>query len=125
MGRLTGKVAIVTGSGLGIGHAAVIGLAREGARVVVSDINDAAGEATVEQIRGIGGEAFYQHADVGSSADMERLIAAAVERYGKLDVLVNNAGSRSAGPSPRSARTIGGHQHPSTDVARMRFAIRT
>ncbi len=92
MGRLTGKVAIVTGSGLGIGHAAVIGLAREGARVVVSDINDAAGEATVEQIRGIGGEAFYQHADVGSSADMERLIAAAVERYGKLDVLVNNAG---------------------------------
>ena len=74
MGRLDGKVAIVTGSALGIGQATVIALAREGARVTVSDINDAAGEATTASIIAAGGQAFFQHADVGSTADMERLV---------------------------------------------------
>jgi len=92
MGRLDGKVAIVTGSALGIGQATVIALAREGAQVTVSDINDAAGEATAASIVSAGGQAFYQHADVGSSPDMERLVEETVRRYGKLDVMVNNAG---------------------------------
>ena len=67
MGRLDGKVAIVTGSALGIGQATVIALAREGARVTVSDINDVAGKATANSIVSADGEAFYQHADVGST----------------------------------------------------------
>jgi NAD(P)-dependent dehydrogenase (short-subunit alcohol dehydrogenase family) len=92
MARLDGKVAIVTGSALGIGQATVTALARHGARVTVSDINDDAGEATSASINKAGGQAFFQHADVGSSADMERLVDETVERYGKLDVMVNNAG---------------------------------
>ncbi len=92
MGRLDGKVAIVTGSALGIGQATVMALAREGARVTVSDINDAAGEATAASIVSAGGQAFYQHADVGSTPEIERLVEEAVRHYGKLDVMVNNAG---------------------------------
>jgi NAD(P)-dependent dehydrogenase (short-subunit alcohol dehydrogenase family) len=93
MARLDGKVAIVTGSALGIGQATVAALAREGARVTVSDINDAAGEATTASIVKAGGQAFFQHADVGSSDDIERLVEETVRRYGKLDVMVNNAGA--------------------------------
>jgi NAD(P)-dependent dehydrogenase (short-subunit alcohol dehydrogenase family) len=92
MGRLDGKVAIVTGSAMGIGQATVFALAREGAKVTVSDINDTEGEATADHIRAAGGQAFFQHADVGSTADMERLVEATVNRYGRLDVMVNNAG---------------------------------
>ena len=92
MGRLSGKVAIVTGSAMGIGQSAVIALAHEGARVVVSDINDAEGEAAAASIRATGGESFYQHADVGSTADMEQLIEETVRRWSKVDVMVNNAG---------------------------------
>ena len=92
MGRLDGKVAIVTGSAMGIGKSTAQALARHGAKVTVSDVDDARGEETAEEIRAAGGEALYQHADVGSSADMERLIAVTVERYGKLNVMVNNAG---------------------------------
>jgi NAD(P)-dependent dehydrogenase (short-subunit alcohol dehydrogenase family) len=92
MGRLNGKVAIVTGSAMGIGQATVSALAREGAPVTVSDINDAAGKATAASISAAGGQAFFQHADVGSTPDMERLIDETVRRYGKLDVMVNNAG---------------------------------
>jgi len=92
MGRLNGKVAIVTGSALGIGQSSAQALAREGAKVTVSDINDEAGAVTVAEIRAAGGEAFYQHADVGSTADMQNLIEETVRRYGRLDVMVNNAG---------------------------------
>ncbi len=92
MARLDGKIAIVTGSGMGIGQSTVLALAREGAKVTVSDINDEAGESTAAQIRADGGDAFYQHADVSVTADMQRLIDATVARYGKLNVLVNNAG---------------------------------
>jgi NAD(P)-dependent dehydrogenase (short-subunit alcohol dehydrogenase family) len=92
MGRIDGKVVIVTGSGMGIGQSTVMALAREGAKVTVSDINDAAGEATAADIRAAGGEAFFQRADVGSTPDMQRLVEATVARYGKLDALVNNAG---------------------------------
>ncbi len=92
MQRLEGKVAIVTGSAMGIGHAAVLALARHGARVTVSDIDQARGEDTAAEIRAAGGEAFFQRADVSVTEDVRRLIEVTVGRWGKLDVMVNNAG---------------------------------
>ncbi len=92
MGRLDGKVAIVTGAGQGIGRASALALAAEGARVVVSDIADAAGEAVVAEIGRAGGDAIYHCADVGLTEDVQALVEAAVAHYGRLDVYVNNAG---------------------------------
>lgn len=92
MGRLDNKIAIVTGGAMGIGKAAAEALAREGAKVAIGDINEQVGKATTEEISKAGGEVFFQKTDVGVSADVERLVNAAVERYGKLDVLVNNVG---------------------------------
>ena len=92
MGRLDQKVAIVTGGAMGIGKAAALALAREGARVAVADIEGAAGENTVAEIRRAGGEAFFQRTDVGVTADVAALIQATVERYGRLDILFNNVG---------------------------------
>ena len=92
MGRLDNKVAIVMGGAMGIGKAAAEVLAREGAKVAIGDINEKVGEETTEAIRKEGGEVFFQKIDVGVSADVERLVNAAVGRYGKLDVLVNNVG---------------------------------
>jgi NAD(P)-dependent dehydrogenase (short-subunit alcohol dehydrogenase family) len=89
MGQLDHKVAIVTGAATGIGEAAAFALVSAGARVALADIND--GEAKAQQLRARGGEAFYQHADVRLSADIEKLVDATVKRYGKLDILVNNA----------------------------------
>jgi NAD(P)-dependent dehydrogenase (short-subunit alcohol dehydrogenase family) len=91
MGRLDGKVAIITGSGRGQGQAAARLFAREGARVVVSDVNVEGGEATARQIRDTGGEAMFQAADVSKAADVEALVEASVSAYGALHVLYNNA----------------------------------
>ncbi len=101
MGRLDGQVAIVTGASSGIGRAIAIGFAREGARVVCADIRKDArpeGYETDRQrdtdavIRENGGEAFFARADVTISQDMANLVKSAVERYGRLDIMVNNAG---------------------------------
>jgi 3-oxoacyl-[acyl-carrier protein] reductase len=90
---LTGKVAIVTGSSRGIGRAAAILLARQGARVIVnSSKSSAAADAVAADIRSAGGEAFAVPADVSVQADAERLIKTAVDTFGRLDILVNNAG---------------------------------
>ena len=97
MGRVDNKVAIVTGGAMGIGKAAALALAREGAKVVVADVDDAEGAATVEEIRQAGGEALFHHTNVGLSADVEQLIQVAIDRYGKLDVLFNNVGIALAG----------------------------
>ncbi len=94
MGRVQGKVAIVTGaaSDPGLGHASAIALAREGAKLVVTDIDAAGAEACARKIRDAGGEAVALRHDVTSEADWARIIAAAMGDFGRLDILVNNAG---------------------------------
>jgi NAD(P)-dependent dehydrogenase (short-subunit alcohol dehydrogenase family) len=92
MERFEGKVALVTGAASGIGRATAILLAQEGASVLVDDINDAEGKATVELIGHRGGEASYIHADVSDSDQCRMMIRTAVDRYGGLDILHANAG---------------------------------
>jgi NAD(P)-dependent dehydrogenase (short-subunit alcohol dehydrogenase family) len=90
--RLVNKVALITGAGSGIGRETALLFSREGARVVVVDVKNEAGEAVVEELRSAGGEAIYVHADVSKAADAEAMVCAAEERFGRLDVLFNNAG---------------------------------
>ncbi|HEY6651289.1 MAG TPA: SDR family NAD(P)-dependent oxidoreductase, partial [Actinomycetota bacterium] len=87
--RLEGKVALITGGGSGMGKVASELFAREGARVVLTDVNDEAGRAAASAI---GNDARYVHADVSREADAQAMVADAVERFGRLDVLYNNAG---------------------------------
>ena len=91
-GLTEGKVALVTGAGSGIGRATALVFAREGAKVVVSDIVVEGGEETVQQIKAAGGEAIFVKADVSQAADVEALITQTVETYGRLDCAFNNAG---------------------------------
>jgi NAD(P)-dependent dehydrogenase (short-subunit alcohol dehydrogenase family) len=88
--KLSGRVAVVTGAAGGIGAATASALAAEGARVVVADVQD--GAATVAAIHGEGGEADYIACDVSDPASVQAMVEATIERYGALDVLVNNAG---------------------------------
>lgn len=90
--RLQGKVAVVTGGGSGIGRAIAIRFAREGADVVVNDVNDATAEQTRAEVESAGRRGFAVVADVGTVAGTRRLIEEAARHFGKLDVLVNNAG---------------------------------
>jgi NAD(P)-dependent dehydrogenase (short-subunit alcohol dehydrogenase family) len=90
--ELDGTVALVTGAGSGIGRATAERLAERGAKVVVSDIDEDGGNATVEAIQGAGGAAVFVRANVGEPEECEALAKAAVEEYGRLDVAVNNAG---------------------------------
>jgi meso-butanediol dehydrogenase / (S,S)-butanediol dehydrogenase / diacetyl reductase len=91
MGRIGGKVAIITGGASGIGAATVRRFAAEGAAVVCADINDDAGAAVVAAVQAAGGRAAYHHTDVSSLADLQAAVAFAVERFGGLDVIHNNA----------------------------------
>src|SRR3984893_6819129 len=90
--RLEKKVAIITGGASGIGLETARLFAREGARVAVVDVNDAAGRAAVEELQAGGGEGIYVHADVAEAADAAAMIRAAEDAFGRLDVLFNNAG---------------------------------
>lgn len=92
MGKLDGKVAIITGSASGIGKASALLFAKEGAKVVVADIDPKAGEETVKAIKEGGGDAIFVRADVSKSKDVENLVKTTVDTYGRLDVLFNNAG---------------------------------
>lgn len=91
MGRLADKVAIVTGAGGRIGGATARIFSREGASVVVADVNVETGERTVARIQESGGTATFARADVSVAVDVQRMVQVAVERYGRLDILVNNA----------------------------------
>lgn len=92
MKRLEGRVALVTGGASGIGKATAHRLAEEGAAVVVTDIQDEAGELVAKGIRELGGQATYIHHDVSSEADWGAAVGAALGEFGSLDILVNNAG---------------------------------
>jgi 3-oxoacyl-[acyl-carrier protein] reductase len=90
--RVQDKSIIVTGAGQGIGEGIARRLAQEGARVIVNDIDPKLGEKVVADIKAAGGTASFFAADVTKSADMKALVQAAVDRHGKLDAMVNNAG---------------------------------
>ncbi len=92
MGRVDGKVALASGSAQGLGLADAQVLAREGARVVMTDIQDEAGESAAAAIREAGGDAVFMHHDVSSEDGWIELIQKVKDQYGRLDVLVNNAG---------------------------------
>ncbi|HQA07400.1 MAG TPA: glucose 1-dehydrogenase [Syntrophomonadaceae bacterium] len=90
--QLSGKVAIITGAGSGIGRAIAQLFAREGARVVVSDYIEETGAETVRLIKEDSNEAIFVQADVSQEADVDQLVSQAINKYGKVDILVNNAG---------------------------------
>jgi NAD(P)-dependent dehydrogenase (short-subunit alcohol dehydrogenase family) len=97
MGRLDGKVSVITGAGSGIGQASARLFAREGARVVVSDIDLAAAKATVDEIVAAGGQAIAEHVDVTDQAQTVALVDRVVQRFERVDVLFNNAGIAGVG----------------------------
>lgn len=99
---LKDKVALITGGSSGIGRAVALAWAREGAKVVVTDVDRGGGEETVGQVRTAGGEAIFIAADVGKPEECEALVRGAVEKFGRLDIACNNAG-------------IGGPQAPTAD----------
>lgn len=92
MKLLEGKVAIITGAGSGIGRSTALLMAKEGASVVVSDISEENGRKVVNEIETAGGKGFYVKADSSRAEDNEALVQQAIDKYGSLDIAVNNAG---------------------------------
>ena len=89
--QLANRTAIITGAGSGIGCATACRFAAEGAHVVVADINDAAGRETVAMIEGAGGAGRFVHTDVTATTEIETIVSQAIDAYGSIDILVNNA----------------------------------
>ncbi|HAL49114.1 MAG: glucose 1-dehydrogenase [SAR202 cluster bacterium] len=106
--RLADKVALITGGGSGIGRASAVRFAREGAKIAVSDMNRASADETARAVEAEGGEAAVVIGDVSNSSDAERMVQAAVEAFGKLNVLVNSAGvsGRNALPPEASSEDV-------------------
>ena len=94
---LKDKVALVTGAASGIGRATAQAFAREGAQVIVSDVNETGGQETVESIRAAAGDAAFVRADVGKMDDVQALVQATLQHYGRLDVLHSNAAAYTMG----------------------------
>jgi NAD(P)-dependent dehydrogenase (short-subunit alcohol dehydrogenase family) len=88
---LRDRVAIITGAASGMGRASAVKFAEHGAKVVVADVNDEGGQRTVDLVRAVGGEAVLHHTDVSSAKDAEALAKAALDRFGTIDILFNNA----------------------------------
>src|SRR5215472_4387303 len=89
----TGTVVVVTGAAPGFGRVTALGFGRAGAKVVISDIDDAGGEETLRLLQGEGGDGLYLHTDVRSEAQVQAMIEKTVEKYGQLNCAVNNAGT--------------------------------
>lgn len=102
-GALQGKVAIVTGSGRGIGRGIAVEFAKEGARVIVASRSRGSVDNTCAEIEALGGVAFGVTCDVGNADDIKRTVAAAVERFGGIDILVNNAQSFGTPEAPEGS----------------------
>ena len=92
MGRLDGKVAVITGAASGIGRGSAVRLAKEGAAVVAVDLNSQGGEQVVGEIAAAGGRAVFQHTEVSSEPEIKSAVERAVKEYGRLDIMFNNAG---------------------------------
>jgi NAD(P)-dependent dehydrogenase (short-subunit alcohol dehydrogenase family) len=90
--QLAGKVAVITGGASGIGRAAALLFAREGASIVVADVNSAAGKVVVDEIVETGGRAFFEAVDVTRASDCRRVVEATIRQFGRIDILFNNAG---------------------------------
>jgi NAD(P)-dependent dehydrogenase (short-subunit alcohol dehydrogenase family) len=97
MGKLDGKIAIVTGGGSGIGRASALRLGQEGARIMVGDIRAALAEETAAMITAAGGIAHFARCDVGNEVDVETMTARAIAEFGGLDILVASAGTATRG----------------------------
>ncbi len=95
--RLKGKVAIITGAGSGLGKAAAQLFAREGAKVVVAANREKEGGQTIRSIKERGGDAIFTRVDVTSASDLEKTVKTTVDKYGKLDIMLNNAGTPGPG----------------------------
>lgn len=104
MSKFKGKVTIVTGAASGIGRAAALLYAKQGAKVTVSDINQQGGRETIDLIKKAGGEAIFIKTDVSKPADCEGMVMKTIEAFGRLDYAFNNAG-------------IGGEQNPTADYS--------
>ncbi len=107
--ELDGKVAIVTGAGGGLGRAIALALAAEGTRVVLNDANLQTAEATLAAVRDAGGDGLAFAGDVSSSADVRALVDAAIDRFDRIDILINNAGI--------SPKTAGGGRVPILEMS--------
>lgn len=92
MGKLAGKVALITGAGSGIGRASALLFAKEGAKIVVADFVPEGGHETVKMIKEAGGQAIFVEVNVSKSPDVQRMIQSSLDTYGRLDVVFNNAG---------------------------------
>lgn len=98
MGRVQDKVALITGGASGLGAASAILLAQEGAKIMVTDLNEEGGHEVVDQITKAGGEAMFQRHDVTNESEWEEVYRKAVEKFGRVDVLLNSAGLGIGGP---------------------------
>ncbi|MGG2095682.1 SDR family NAD(P)-dependent oxidoreductase [Bacillus sp. S13(2024)] len=90
--KLAGKVAVVTGGGIGIGRNTALLLAGQGAKVIVTDIDEENGQATVEEIVDLGGAALFVTHDMSKQSDWQHVLEVAIETYSRIDMLFNNAG---------------------------------
>jgi len=90
--RLKDKVTLITGAGAGIGRAIALEFAREGAKLLLAELNEETGRAVTDEVAAAGGEARFQHCDTSKEAEVQAAVQAAIDGFGRLDIMVNNAG---------------------------------